>query len=175
MSKAFKLKLGVQKFQIGDEVTIDLKKKNFYGKSVRRRIIDSIMEEWRNNSLQNLGTEVERNFIYKFDSTKKTLKVYSDILNRKRSCESTIFKRHDEAKMWFKNMVEVLDNIEGAIVVGVMANYGHLSKICPSNVCYVEGKPFYKYNIMLHGLCDEKQNHVQFEIELFDEDMKLLK
>ncbi|MCC6447270.1 MAG: hypothetical protein IT215_01110, partial [Chitinophagaceae bacterium] len=125
----------------------------------------------------NLHTEVKRNFVYKFDTTKKTLKIYKDIYKGKKSCEPTIFKRHEDAKRWFKNAVEALDNLQGAIVVGVEACYGHLSKIAPFNVCYVEEKPYYKYKIMVHGFCNikENKNHVQFEIELFDTDMKLSK
>lgn len=174
MSKTLNLKFPKQKFQIGDSVTINWSKKDYEGKSIRRQVIDSIMEEWRRNSLDNLGTELDRNFTYKFGSTKKTLKTYSDILGGKRACEGSVFKRHKDSKEWFKNSIEVLNNIKGAIIIGVKTNFHHLSKICPSNVSYVEGRNdvFYTYTVLLHGLCDNGENHVQFEIELFDHYMK---
>ncbi len=101
------------------------------------------------------------------------------ILKKKRTCESSIFKKHEDSKEWFRNMVEALDNLQGAVVIGVQAQFHHVSKICPSNISYVTGnyKPLYIYTVMIHGFCDLKgrKNHVQFEIELFDEDMKLIK
>lgn len=173
MSK-LKLNLSGQNYNIGDNVIINWSKKDYLGKSVRRKVIDSIMQSWRNNPSNSLALDVDER--YYFDSSKKTLKIFSDIINKKKSCHPSVFKFHDEAKDWFKNIVECIDNIQGAIITGVHAKYHHASNICPSNVCYVTGtyKPLYIYTVMIHGLCDvgNRNNHVQFEVELIDSDIE---
>lgn len=177
MSKELKIDFGKQDFNVGDKVVIDWKKKDYEGKSNRRRAIDAVMEYWRLNSVMNLQTEVERNFTYKFGSTKKTLKVFSEILSGKRACEDSVFKRHDQAKDYVKSIIEALDNVQGAIVTGISAQFHHADKHSPSNVCYVEAggqfshEPLYIYTVMIHGFSGK--NHIQFLVELFDEDMKL--
>lgn len=180
-TKPLNIDFGIQEFQIGNKVSIDWKRKDDEGKSIRRKVIDAIMEEWRNIRIFNLHNDLEER--YYFDSSKETIKIFSDIINKKRICEPSIFKHHQDSKGYFKNMVEALDNIQGAVVIGVQAQFHHTSKISPNNVCYVKAngqfssKPLYIYTVMLHGLCDlkDKQNHVQFQIELFDEDMELIK
>lgn len=175
-----KINIGKQKFQIGEEVTIKWKKKNYEGKSVRRVVIDSIMEQWRKNSLANLETEHNLNFQYDFSSTKETLKEYSDIISGKKACEGSIFKRHQESKEWFKSSIEALDNFIGAVVIGVEASCHHASPICPFHISYITDRhnnALFIYKVLVHGICDPKgkKNHVCFEIELFDEDMKRVK
>ncbi len=166
------LNIKKSKFNIGDEVEILWSKKDYEGKSVRRRIIDSIMEEWRNNTFANMKTDIDGR--YNFDSTKEALKRFKEIMKGKKTCELSIFKRHEDPKQWFKNAVESMDNHVGAVVIGVEAIFHHGSKIAPFNVCYLKDC-FYRYKILLHGYCDmaDRKNHVFFETELLEDNFKL--
>lgn len=172
-TKKVKINLDGQDFKIGDKVDILWTKKDYEGKSVRRNIIDDIINEWRNNSVTNLKTEVERNFTYKFDSTQKTLNRYKDILKGKKACESSVFKRHEEAKDWFRTIIKCIDNFKGAVIIGVQANLPHSSTICPFHISYNTGnrKPFYTYTVAIYGMVDN--NHVVFETKLFANNMKI--
>lgn len=181
---------------IGDKVEILLNKKDFYKKSVRRNIVDSIMEKWRMNTITNLGTDF--NTRIRFKDTPKRLKMLLDIHSKKLSCEPTIFNRHQEAKQWFKMITKCLNNIEGAFVIGVEASAMHCSDICPSNVNYItnENRFYYKYKIMIHGYVPNESkfsgpesnlnsqdtslhkagmNHIQFWVELLEDDFKVIK
>ncbi len=177
-TKEVEINLTGQKFNIGDKVSIKWDKKSYEGKSNRRKVIDAIMHEWRNNSITNLKTEIERNFVYKFDSTQKTLNTYSKIIKGKKACESSVFKRHEESKDWFKTIVECIDNVKGVVVIGVKANLNFESSICPFHISYntENRKPFYVYTVLVHGLSDMKgnKNHVCFSTEFFSEDMNLI-
>jgi len=160
------------KYGIGEEVTILWKRKSYEGKSVRRNVIDNIMERWRLNSLDNLKTEINFNCNYQFDSTKQTLDTLQDIVSGKKACEGSVFKRHEDAKRWFRNCVEAMDNLSGAVVIGVEAVFHHGSAIAPFHISYFDnGVSFFRYKILLHGKT-KGGNHVCFEVYLLDSHFK---
>ncbi len=160
------------KYGIGDNVTILWKRKDFYGKSVRRNVIDDIMESWRFNSLDNLKTELNFNCNYQFASTKQTLDTLQDIVSGKKACEGSVFKRHEESKRWFTTCIEAIDNQLGAVIIGIDAVFHFGSNIAPFNVCYFNnGVSFYRYKILIHGKAKDG-NHVCFEVHLLDDAFK---
>jgi hypothetical protein len=146
---------------------------DYQRKSVRRRVIDNIMEQWRNNSLNTLRIELDRNFQYGF--SRGILKTFTQILNGKKACEGSIFKRHEDAKRWFKNCIHIIDNVIEATVIGVEAHFSQSSSIASFHKSYYDtGVSFYTYTIVLHGKI-ENGNECCFTVNLLSDHFELVK
>lgn len=164
-----KNKQELRDFQVGDHISIDWKKKCYEGKSVRRGVMDNLIEKCMGLPVTNLASEIigQR---YMLDSDcKKDLKLVKDFVNKKRHALPKIIK---EKRDWIRLIAEIMDNFEYGIIMGAEIVPHHLSEICPSSISLIDRKvQLIRYTVMVVGKIDEdKDNDHQcvFQCELLD-------
>lgn len=138
-------------WSIGDKINIDFKNKDYEGKSVRRDIIDSIVSRCMGLPVEHLFKCITdmRFFLEGNCRPLFNLKLAKDIVKRKRI---TLPKIIDEKRRWIRNISELINNFEYAVITGIEVCPHQLSDLCPANISYMKGEHhLLRYKVMIVG------------------------
>jgi hypothetical protein len=128
------------KFNIWDKVSIDFSKKHYDGKSVRRGIMDKLIEHCMGLSVTNTAKYVVgmRYLLdYDMDRVDPGTQIIKDFQEGKRRALPRI---SDEKRKWIRTISSIMYNFKYAVVIGVELCPHHLSEICPSHIYYHEDR-----------------------------------
>ena len=163
------MKIPKQKFKLGDKVIVKWKSKHYDKKSVRRKVMDSIIEKCIGLPITNLANGiVGQRYMLELDSYKEYTQLVNDFMEGRRKALPKIY---DEKRDWIRAISKAIDNFQYAIVIGVQYQMHHLSDFCPCHISYCKDNGFFKYTVMIVGE-NEKGNSIAFECDLLDCDFK---
>jgi hypothetical protein len=147
-------------YKIGDVININWSRIDYEGKSVRRGVMDTLIERCLGLPVKNLANYIV-NMRYMLDSN--SVNEYIDLV--------VSFVNGERKALPRRRISEAIDNFKEGVIVGMEVSPHHLSDICPAHISYIENRnsQLIRYTVMVVGIIDkgtDKEREVVFKVEL---------